>query len=55
MARYKTVYFPAVSLAAGKPYYIDLEGENYNTRWVDISQNKVQNGELATDRKSVGS
>ncbi|MGC5772782.1 carbohydrate binding domain-containing protein [Paenibacillus pabuli] len=46
---YKTVYFPAVSLAAGKPYYIDFEGENYNTRWVDISRNKVQNGELAAD------
>ncbi|MFC9708939.1 carbohydrate binding domain-containing protein [Paenibacillus sp. NPDC056933] len=46
---YKTVYFPAVSLAAGKQYYIDFEGENYNTRWADISQNKVQNGELAAD------
>ncbi|MFE6076558.1 carbohydrate binding domain-containing protein [Paenibacillus sp. NPDC057886] len=46
---YKTVYFSPVSLTARSQYYVDFEGENYNTRWVDISQNKVQNGELAAD------
>ncbi|MFC7680400.1 carbohydrate binding domain-containing protein [Paenibacillus sp. GCM10028914] len=43
---YNTVYFPPVSLTAGNHYYVDFEGVNYNTRWVDISQNKVKNGEL---------
>ncbi|OMF65329.1 carbohydrate binding domain-containing protein [Paenibacillus sp. FSL R5-0766] len=47
--KYKTVYFPPVSLNAGSQYYVDFEGENYNTRWIDISQNKVQNGKLAAD------
>lgn len=44
---YNTVYFPPVPLTAGKHYYVDFEGKDYNTRWVDISQNKVKNGELA--------
>ncbi|PQP81503.1 licheninase [Paenibacillus sp. PCH8] len=46
---YKTVYFPAVTLTAGKSYFVNFEGENYNTRWMDISQSKVQNGELTAD------
>ncbi|MEK3921023.1 carbohydrate binding domain-containing protein [Paenibacillus sp. FSL K6-2393] len=46
---YKTVYFPGVNLAAGKSYYVNFEGADYNTRWVDISRNKVQNSQLATD------
>lgn len=46
---YQTVYFPGVNLTVGKPYYVNFEGADYNTRWVDISQNKVQNGELAND------
>ncbi|MEK4660794.1 carbohydrate binding domain-containing protein [Priestia sp. FSL H7-0729] len=46
---YKTVYFPGVNLTAGKPYYVNFEGANYNTRWVDISLNKVQNSQLAAD------
>ncbi|WP_160032069.1 carbohydrate binding domain-containing protein [Paenibacillus sp. An7] len=45
--KYNTVYFPAVSLKAGKNYYVDFEGKDYNTRWVDISQNKVKDGKLA--------
>ncbi|WP_339242822.1 carbohydrate binding domain-containing protein [Paenibacillus sp. FSL R5-0517] len=46
---YKTVYFPGFNLAADKSYYVNFEGANYNTRWVDISLNKVQNSQLATD------
>ncbi|MBY0116809.1 carbohydrate binding domain-containing protein [Paenibacillus xylanexedens] len=46
---YQTVYFPGVNLTAGKPYYVNFEGADYNTRWVDISQNKIQNSELTAD------
>lgn len=46
---YQTVYFPAVQLEAGRSYYIDFAGANYNTLWLDISQNKVQNGKLAAN------
>lgn len=46
---YKTVYFPGVNLTAGKSYYVNFEGADYNTRWVDISQNKIQNSELTAD------
>lgn len=28
---------------------MNFEGANYNTRWMDISQSKVQNGELGAD------
>lgn len=47
---YKTVYLPAVSLKAGNSYYVNFEGNEYNTRWLDVSQNKLQNGELTHDR-----
>lgn len=47
---YKTVYLPAVTLKAGATYYVNFEGNEYNTRWLDISQNKLKNGELASDR-----
>ncbi|CAI6045882.1 hypothetical protein PAECIP112173_01195 [Paenibacillus sp. JJ-100] len=46
---YKTVYLPAVSLQAGKIYYVNFEGNEYNTRWLDISKSKVNNGGLSTD------
>nr|WP_154893946.1 carbohydrate binding domain-containing protein [Paenibacillus xylanexedens] len=46
---YKTVYLPAVSLKAGTSYYVNFEGNEYNTRWLDVSQNKVRNGELTAD------
>ncbi|WP_426334789.1 carbohydrate binding domain-containing protein [Paenibacillus silvae] len=46
---YKTVYLPAVSLQAGKTYYVNFEGNEYNTRWLDISQSKVKNGGLNAD------
>ncbi|MFX3649971.1 MAG: carbohydrate binding domain-containing protein [Paenibacillus sp.] len=46
---YQTVYFPGGNLSAGKSYYVNFEGADYNTRWVDISLNKVQNSQLATD------
>ena len=49
--KYNTVYFPPVTLTAGKHYYVDFEGKDYNTRWVDISQNKVKNGELAASQE----
>lgn len=47
---YKTIYFPAVSLKAGAVYYVNFEGNEYNTRWLDVSQNILQNGELTSDR-----
>ncbi|WP_072733051.1 carbohydrate binding domain-containing protein [Paenibacillus sp. ov031] len=47
---YKTVYLPPVSLKAGSQYYVNFEGNEYNTHWLDISQNKLKNGELAADR-----
>lgn len=47
--KYKTVYLPAVSLQAGKTYYVNFEGNEYNTRWLDISQSKVKNGGLNAD------
>jgi beta-glucanase (GH16 family) len=46
---YKTVYFPSVPLKAGTTYYVNLEGNEYNTRWLDISQSKVKNGELSRE------
>ncbi|MGN7413044.1 carbohydrate binding domain-containing protein [Paenibacillus sp. SAF-068] len=46
---YKTVYFPGANLTAGKFYYVNFEGADYNTRWVDISLNKVQNSQLGAD------
>jgi len=46
---YRTIYFPAVSLEAGRSYYIDFEGANYNTLWIDISENKIVNGKLVED------
>lgn len=45
---YKTVYFPSVSLKAGTTYYVNFEGNEYNTRWLDISRSIVKNGELST-------
>ncbi|KAA8783568.1 family 16 glycosylhydrolase [Paenibacillus amylolyticus] len=45
---YKTVYFPSVSLKAGTTYYVNFEGNEYNTRWLDISRSKVKNGELSS-------
>ncbi|PIH56087.1 carbohydrate binding domain-containing protein [Paenibacillus sp. LK1] len=47
---YKTIYFPAVSLKAGAVYYVNFEGNEYNTRWLDVSQNILQNGELTSDQ-----
>ncbi|WP_342556029.1 carbohydrate binding domain-containing protein [Paenibacillus sp. FSL R7-0652] len=46
---YKTVYLPPVSLQANKTYYVNFEGNEYNTRWLDISRSKVKNGGLSTD------
>ncbi|MFD2700863.1 carbohydrate binding domain-containing protein [Paenibacillus shunpengii] len=49
---YKTVHLPAVPLKAGVTYYVNFEGNEYNTRWLDVSQSQVKNGELtenATD------
>ncbi|WP_434751158.1 carbohydrate binding domain-containing protein [Paenibacillus amylolyticus] len=47
--KYKTIYLPEVSLKAGTTYYVNFEGNEYNTRWLDISQSKVKNGELSKD------
>ncbi|OWR27103.1 licheninase [Saccharibacillus sp. O23] len=44
---YRTVYLPAVTLEAGKTYYVNFEGSEYNTRWLDISRSQVKNGELS--------
>lgn len=41
--RYKTIYFGPVQLDAAQSYYLDFEGYEYNTLWVDISENKVKN------------
>lgn len=49
---YQTVYFTPVHLEAGRSYYFDFEGADYNTLWIDISQNKVKNGKLAEDLSS---
>ncbi len=46
---YKTVYFPAALLKAGHSYYVDFEGVDYNTLWIDISENKLQNAGFASD------
>ncbi|OWA33700.1 licheninase [Saccharibacillus sp. O16] len=46
---YKTLYLPAVSLKAATTYYVDFEGNEYNTRWLDLSQSQVKNGALDTD------
>ncbi|MFS0868758.1 carbohydrate binding domain-containing protein [Paenibacillus xylanilyticus] len=46
---YKTVYLPAFSLKAGASYYVNLEGNEYNTRWLDVSQSQVKNGELTAN------
>ncbi|WP_408891991.1 carbohydrate binding domain-containing protein [Paenibacillus taichungensis] len=48
---YKTVYLPAVPLKAGAAYYINFEGNEYNTRWLDVSQSQVKNGELTANAK----
>lgn len=44
---YKTLYFDPVQLEADRSYYVDFEGYEYNTLWVDISENKIQNSKLA--------
>jgi len=44
---YRTLYFPAASLEAERSYYINFEGIDYNTLWVDVASNKVFNSQLA--------
>lgn len=44
---YKTIYFPLVHLEADQDYYVNFEGVDYNTLWMDISENKVRNSRLA--------
>ncbi|TYP76398.1 carbohydrate binding domain-containing protein [Paenibacillus methanolicus] len=41
---YKTVYFEPIALASGRNYYVDFEGYDYNTLWVDLSRNIARNG-----------
>ncbi|MFB9325576.1 carbohydrate binding domain-containing protein [Paenibacillus aurantiacus] len=41
---YKTLYFEPVRLASGQHYYINFEGYDYNSLWLDLSANTVQNG-----------
>ncbi|MFC4100337.1 carbohydrate binding domain-containing protein [Paenibacillus xanthanilyticus] len=43
---YKTIYFDSIALAAGRNYYVEFQGRDYNTLWVDMSENKVRNGDF---------
>lgn len=49
---YKTVYFEPVQLNSSQSYYLDFEGREYNTLWVDISENKVKNNKFTPDLSS---
>ncbi|EFM08473.1 glycoside hydrolase family 16 [Paenibacillus curdlanolyticus YK9] len=46
---YKTIYFNPVSLRSGQGYYVTFEGADFNTVWVDLAANQVQNGKLDAD------
>ncbi|MWC29584.1 carbohydrate binding domain-containing protein [Paenibacillus sp. MMS18-CY102] len=46
---YKTVYFNPVPMKSGQGYYVTFEGADFNTVWVDLSENMVQNGNIDTD------
>ncbi|MBB3108849.1 beta-glucanase (GH16 family) [Paenibacillus phyllosphaerae] len=46
---YRTVYFDPVRLESGHSYYIDMEGYDYNTLWVDMAESLVRNGTFDTD------
>lgn len=43
---YKTNYFDPIRLTSGQNYYVDFEGYDYNTLWVDIARNEVRNGNV---------
>ncbi|GLX67774.1 carbohydrate binding domain-containing protein [Paenibacillus glycanilyticus] len=46
---YKTIYLKPAALEAGHDYYLEFQGFGYNTLWVDLSPNLVQNGGFDAD------
>ncbi|NIK69720.1 carbohydrate binding domain-containing protein [Paenibacillus sp. BK720] len=46
---YQTIYMNPAALTAGHDYYAEFQGYDYNTLWVDLSPNLVQNGGFDTD------
>ncbi|MUT68359.1 carbohydrate binding domain-containing protein [Paenibacillus sp. NEAU-GSW1] len=47
--KYETVYLESVQLETGNSYYLDFEGYDYNTLWIDLSPNIVVNGNFDND------
>jgi len=46
---YKTIPLAPVNLEAGRNYYVEFTGFDYNTLWIDFSENKVRDGQFSSE------